>query len=238
VVDTIQTIRGHHITLLPESRPEFYDFDLFHQPGQIPELEDCPLTELTYTVFDTETTGLNPTGGDEIISLGAVRIVNGRLLGDDVFDQLVNPQRSLSRESIRIHGIQEDMLIDQPTIDTVLPLFHRFAEGTILVAHNAAFDMRMLQMKEGPTGVRFINPVLDTMLLSAVVHPAQESHNIEDIALRMGISIIGRHTALGDAMATGEIFLKLLPLLAKQGLGSLKDAILAAEKTYLARKKY
>lgn len=238
VVDTIQTIRGHHITLLPESRPEFYDFDLFHQPGQIPELEDCLLTELTYTVFDTETTGLNPTGGDEIISLGAVRIVNGRLLGDDVFDQLVNPQRSLSRDSIRIHGIQEDMLIDQPTIETVLPLFHRFAEGTILVAHNAAFDMRMLQVKEGPTGVRFINPVLDTMLLSAVVHPAQESHNIEDIALRMGISIIGRHTALGDAMATGEIFLKLLPLLAKQGIQTLKDAILAAEKTYLARKKY
>jgi len=237
-VDTIQTIRGRNVTILPESRPEFYDFDLFHQPGQVPELEDCPLIDLTYTVFDTETTGLNPTGGDEIISMGAIRIVNGRLLGDEVFDQLVNPRRSLPKESVRIHGIQEEMLIDQPSIETVLPLFHRYAEGTILIAHNAAFDMRMLQMKEGPTGVRFINPVLDTMLLSAVVHPAQESHNIEDIALRMGISIIGRHTALGDAMATGEIFLKLISLLAKQGIRTLKEAILASEKTYLARKTY
>jgi len=237
-VDTIQTVRGRNIAILPESRPEFYDFDLFHQPGQVPELEDCPLGELAYTVFDTETTGLNPTGGDEIISMGAVRIVNGRLLRDEIFDQLVNPQHPLPRESIRIHGIQEDMLMGQPTIGTVLPLFHRYVEGTILVAHNAAFDMRMLQLKEDVTGVRFINPVLDTMLLSAVVHPAQESHNIEDIASRMGISIIGRHTALGDALATGEIFLKLLSLLAKQGIQTLKDAILASEKTYLARKKY
>jgi len=237
-VDTIQTVRGRNIPILPESRPEFYDFDLFHQPGQVPELEDCPLGDLAYTVFDSETTGLNPTGGDEIISLGAVRIVNGRLLRSEIFDQLVNPQRPLPQESIRIHGIQEDMLMDQPTIDTVLPRFHSFAEGTILVAHNAAFDMRMLQLKESATGVRFINPVLDTMLLSAVIHPAQESHNIEDIASRMGISIIGRHTALGDALATGEIFLKLVSLLAKQGIQTLKEAILASEKTYLARKKY
>ena len=55
------------ITILPESRPEFYDFDLFNQPGQSPDLDDRPLTELTYTVFDTETTGLDPRGGDRII---------------------------------------------------------------------------------------------------------------------------------------------------------------------------
>ena len=76
-----------------ESRPEYYDFDLFQRTGTQREFDDQRLSELTYTVFDTETTGLEPSAGDEIISLGAVRIVNGRLLKQEVFEQLVNPQR-------------------------------------------------------------------------------------------------------------------------------------------------
>jgi DNA polymerase-3 subunit epsilon len=224
--------------ILPASRPEFYDFDLFNQPGQSPELDDRPLTELTFTVFDTETTGLDPRGGDEIISIGAVRIVNGRLLPSDRFEQYVNPRRPLSRASIQIHGIREEMLRNQPSIEEVLPRFHRFAANTILVAHNAAFDMRMLQMKEAATGLRFINPVLDTLLLSAVVHPAHKQHNLTTIARRLGIEIQGRHTAIGDALATGDMFLKLLPLLAKKGIRTLKEARLASQGTYHARLKY
>jgi DNA polymerase-3 subunit epsilon len=220
------------------SRPEFYDFDLFSQPGQTLELDDIPLTDLTFTVFDTETTGLDPKGGDEIISIGAIRIVNSRLLQGEVFDQLIDPKRSVPEESILIHGIRPEMLEGQLTIDQALPLFHAFAEGTILVAHNAAFDMRMLQLKEAATGIRFINPVLDTLLLSAVVHPAQENHNLEAICKRLGVNIIGRHTALGDAIATGEIFLKLIPLLINAGIKTLKDARLASQKTYYSRIKY
>ena len=168
--DTIRTM-----TIVPESRPEFYDFDLFNQPGQTPELDDQPLTSLTYTVFDTETTGLDTRGGDEIIAVGAVRIVNGRILHDEVFDQLVDPQRHVPVESTKIHGILPEMLEGQPTIDKVLPLFRNFVEETILVAHNAAFDMRMLELKESATGVKFINPVLDTLLLAAVVHPPRKT---------------------------------------------------------------
>jgi DNA polymerase-3 subunit epsilon len=220
------------------SRPEFYDFDLFNQPGQTLELDEIPLADLRFTVFDTETTGLDPKGGDEIISIGAVRIVNSRLLQSEVFDQLIDPKRFVPDESVRIHGIRPEMLEGQPAIEKVLPLFHAFAEGTILVAHNAAFDMRMLQLKEETTGIRFINPVLDTLLLSAVVHPAQESHNLEAISKRLGVNIIGRHTALGDAIATGEIFLKLIPLLISSGINTLKDARLASQKTYYARIKY
>ena len=225
-------------TIIPDSRPEFYDFDLFNQPGQDPSVDNRLLTELTYTVFDTETTGLDPRGGDEIISIGAVRIVNNRLVADDRFDQLVNPMRPLRWESIQIHGIQEEDLRDQPVIRDVLPRFHRFAEGTILVAHNAAFDMRMLQIKEAQTGIRFINPVLDTMLLSHVVHPAQENHNLMTIAQRLGIDVSGRHTAMGDALATAHMFLKLIPLLAKKGIHTLQQARAASEKTYFARLRY
>jgi DNA polymerase-3 subunit epsilon len=221
-----------------ESRPEFYDFDLFHQPGQTPEQDTRPLAALSYTVFDTETTGLSPSGGDEIVSIGAVRIVNGRLLEHETFDQLVNPQRRMSAEATRITGIDSAMLEGEPTIDKVLPAFREFCEDTVLIAHNAAFDMRFLKLKEDATGARFTQPVLDTLLLSAVLHPDFESHALEALAERMGIHPLGRHTALGDAIMTGEVFLRMIPLLAARGIRTLGDAREASQKTYLARIEY
>ncbi|MGD8703533.1 MAG: exonuclease domain-containing protein [Desulfosarcina sp.] len=227
-----------HVTLLSKGRPEFYDFDLFNQPGQTPELENRMLGELNYTVFDTETTGLNPRGGDEIISIGAIRVVNNRLLHTETINQLVDPGRPVPAESIKYHGIDDAMLQGMPTIDNVLPFFHRFARNTVLVAHNAAFDMRMLQMKEKATGIRFINPVLDTMHLSAVIHPAHNDHTLEAIAQRMGVILTKRHDALGDAVATGEVFLKMISLLNEKGIYTLKDALAASQRTYYARLKY
>jgi DNA polymerase-3 subunit epsilon len=221
-----------------ESRPEYYDFDLFRQTEESRALDNQLLTELTFTVFDTETTGLQPSAGDEIIQIGATRIVNGRLLRNETFEQLVDPRRPLVRESVQIHGITEDLLRGQPTLDKVLPLFHGFCDETVLVGHNVAFDMRFLQVKEEATGVQFRQPVLDTLLLSAVIHPNQESHQLEAIAERLGVNVIGRHTALGDAIVTGEVFLKMIPLLAEQGIHTLREARDAAERTYYARVKY
>jgi DNA polymerase III subunit epsilon len=221
-----------------ESRPEFYDFDLFHQPGQTSELDNRTLAALSYTVFDTETTGLQPTSGDEIVSIGAVRIVNGRLLEQEVFDQLVDPKRAMSPEASKITGIDSSMLQDQPTIDQVLPAFRDFCEDTVLVAHNAAFDMRFLRLKEDATGIRFAHPVLDTLLLSAVIHPELDAHRLETIATRMGVDPIGRHTALGDAIMTGEVFLRMIPLLAEQGIRTLGEAREASQKSYFARIEY
>ena len=231
------TARSRDVAL-QGSRPEFYDFDLFNYSAVSHQLDECPLAELTYTVFDTETTGLDPSGGDEIIQIGATRIVNRRLLGHECFDQLVDPQRVLSKESILIHGITPDLLVGQPTIATVLPAFLSYCADTVLVAHNAAFDMRFLQLKEARLGVCFEQPVLDTLLLSAVLHPNQEMHRLEAIAERLGVSIFGRHTALGDAMVTAEVFLKMLPLLAAMGIHTLRQAREASERTYHARLKY
>jgi DNA polymerase III subunit epsilon len=221
-----------------ESRPEYYDFDLFQRAGAGHAFDAQLLAELPYTVFDTETTGLEPSAGDEIISLGAVRIVNGRLLKHEVFEQLVNPQRPLNRDSTRIHGIDARVLASQPTLPEVLPAFHRFCEDTVLVAHNAAFDMRFLELKEAATGIRFDQPVLDTLLLSAAAHPGLEDHRLEAIAERLGIRVIGRHTALGDALLTGEILLKLIPLLGEIGIATLKQAREASQRTYHARLRY
>jgi DNA polymerase III subunit epsilon len=220
------------------SRPIFYDFELFRRPDQTPELDRCRLTDLAYTAFDTETTGLEPSKGDEIISIGAVRIVNRRLLTDEVFDQLVNPHRALKPASARVHGITGEMLEGQPSIEEVLPAFHRFCEGTVLVGHNAAFDMRFLQLKEARTGICFRNPVLDTLMLSAVLHPHQTDHTLEAIAARFGVSITARHTALGDAVVTGEILLKMLPLLNDKGIQTLGEAREAALQTAYARVDY
>jgi len=236
--------RGQAIAAAPprraaaESRPEFYDFDLFEHIDVVGTLAERKLTELSYTVFDTETTGLEPSAGDEIISVGAVRVVNGRVLKQEVFEQLVNPRRPISRESTAVHGIDGRQLAGEPPIEQVLPRFHRFCEDTVLVAHNAAFDMRFLELKEAATGVRFGQPVLDTLLLSAVLHPSMDSHHLDMIAERVGVRVIGRHTALGDALLTADVFLRLVPLLAERGIVTLGQALEASRATYHARLQY
>ncbi len=221
-----------------ESRPEYYDFDLFQSSDQTSALDDRLLSDLIYTVFDTETTGLNPSEGDEVIQLGAARIVNGKLLRQESFEQLVNPGRLIPAATIPIHGITQDMVRGKPLITEVLPAFYTFAQDTVLVAHNAAFDMKFLQMQEKSTGLVFSHPVLDTLLLSAVVHPNQESHGLEAIAERFNITLLGRHTALGDAMVTAEVWLRLIPLLQAMGITTLRQTREAAQKTYYARLKY
>ncbi len=221
-----------------ESRPEYYDFDLFAASEASRALDERGLEEIAYTVFDTETTGLDPARGDEIIQIGAIRIVNGRLLRGEGFEQLVDPQRSIPEAGIPIHGIRPEMVRGQPTLGEVLPAFHAFAADTVLVGHNVAFDMRFLKLKEAATGVRFEQPVLDTLLLSSVVHPREESHGLEAIAERLGVTVSGRHTAIGDAQATAEVFLRLLPLLRQQGITTLGEAREAAKASYYARLRY
>lgn len=219
------------------SRPEFYDFDLFGA-GHDSADDDRPLAEMTFTVFDCEMTGLDPSGGDEIIQIGAVRIVNARILTGETIDQLVDPQRSIPEAGIPIHHIHPHMVRGKPTIGQALPVFHRFAQGSVLVGHNVAFDLRFLKLKETATGCVFDHPVLDTLLLSSVVHPAEESHSLDAVAERLGITIGGRHTALGDALATAEVFARLIPLLGRQGIRTLGQAREASARSQFARLRY
>jgi DNA polymerase III subunit epsilon len=217
------------------SRPEFYDFDLFRSLERTGEWAERPLAELSCTVFDTETTGLDPSGGDEIVAIGAVRIVNGRLLRRETLDVLIDPGRRIPANATDVHGISNDMVRGQPLLAEALPAFARFAEDTVLVGHNVAFDMRFLELKEEATRVRLRQPVLDTLLLSAVVFPDEDDHSLEALAARLGLSVFGRHTALGDAIFTGEVFLKEVRLLAAQGVVTLGQARDAVRRTYQAR---
>lgn len=217
------------------NRPEYFDFDLFQ--GDAPESER-PLRQLVLTAFDTETTGLDPAGGDEIISIGAIRIVNGRVIGQEVFDALVASRRPIHPESQRIHGISREMLTDQPGADEVLPRFHAFCQDGLLLGHNLAFDLRFLDIQGRKLDLRFEQPVLDTLLLSAVVYPERDVHSLEAIAERLGVGVLGRHTALGDAIVTAEVFLRLIPMLEQQGITTLGQALEASRKTWYARLKY
>ena len=203
----------------PVARKVVYDFDLL-SPARTDRLAETRLDKLTYVVFDSETTGLNPRQGDEIVQLAAVRIVNGRRVEGEVFDTLVNPGRPIPLVSTDVHGITDAMVADAPGVEEVVRRFHKFAEGAVLIAHNAPFDMEFLRRVEGALGVTFDMPVLDTVLLSAVVYGQHEVHSLDALTHRLGITIPeeDRHTALGDTLATADAFLKLVPMLAGRGL--------------------
>lgn len=220
------------------ARPVFYDFDLFARDHTHTALEERALADLAYTVFDTETTGLDPAAGDEIVAIGAARIVNAHLAPGDTFDTLVDPGRPVGPHSVAVHGLTDALLCGQPPLATVLPRFHAFCADTVLVGHNVAFDLRFLQLKEQATGVCFRQPVLDTLLLAAVIDEHNGDDRLEAIAHRFGIEVLARHTALGDAFITAEVFLKMLPLLAARGIANLGQARAAAEKTRYARLRY
>ena len=200
--------------------------------------EHALLRELRFVVFDTETTGLNPSKGDEIISIGAVVVAQGRIVPEEVFETLVNPGIPVSAASTRIHGLTNDDLARQPGIDEALALFARFTEEAVLVAHNASFDMQFLKRKEGDTGIALRQPVLCTLVLSAIVHPNQTSHALDTLLPRYGIHRAGRHTALGDARMTAELLLKLLPQIEARGIVTLEQAGRASQNNPLSRLRY
>ena len=197
------------------------------------------LSELNFVVFDTETTGLTPRSGDRIIQIAAVRIVDGVIRRDLIFDELVYPARVIPPLSTTIHGLTDGDVADSRPIGPVLQDFHEFCGDSVLVAHNAAFDMKFLELARPDGAPVFEQTVLDTLLLSAVLEPGARDHDLDALAARHGATFEGRHTALGDSLATAEVFLALLKLAEKaETLGQLTAISRKARRFRRLQKQY
>jgi DNA polymerase-3 subunit epsilon len=215
----MMVIDAAHIDISPDAaRPLVYDFDLMNRRAAA-HIDDLPLSALTFTVFDTETTGLLPHK-DEIVQIGAVRVVNGRIIEGEQINQLVDPGRPIPPASTKVHKVTDVMVAGQPNIAKAGRSFHEFARDSVIVAHNAPFDMAFLQRHKGRMGVIWDHPIMDTVLLSAVIFGASEPHTLDALCDRLGVTIPEalRHTALGDARATAEVLVRLLPMLEARGM--------------------
>ncbi|WP_424980265.1 exonuclease domain-containing protein [Leisingera sp. S232] len=207
-----------HRGLYPDdARPLVYDFALLETDRA--DLDKCTLKCLSFVVFDTETTGLLPHK-DEIVQIGALRVVRGRIIESETFETLVNPGRPIPAASTKVHGIRDVMVQGAPDIAGAARDFHRFASDAVIVAHNAPFDMAFLHRHAKRSGVAWDQPVLDTVLLSAVLFGASQNHTLDALCDRLDVTIPPalRHTAMGDARATAEVFCKMLPMLEAHGL--------------------
>ncbi len=194
-----------------------------------------PLDELVCTVLDCETTGLHVAAGDRLIALGAVRVDAGIVRADDTFDALVDPGQHIPESSTRFHGISDAHVAGAPPAPEVVAEFSRYAAESVLVGHHLGFDLGFLAPPARRAGIDLEPLTLDTMLLSAVlVDDPDARHGLDAVCQRLGVEVIGRHTALGDALATAEVLVRMIPLLAERGVRTLGDARAASAATDLA----
>ena len=205
--------------IAPEAaRPLVYDFNLLNAPAD-ESFENLALQDLCFVVFDTETTGLLPHK-DEIVQIGAVRVLNGRIVTGEQLDTLVDPGIPIPPASTKVHKISDRMVQGAPNIAEAGRALHQFSRNAVIVAHNAPFDMAFLRRHAKRMNVEWDHPILDTVLLSAVLFGASDKHTLDALCDRLDISIPDelRHTALGDAVATAEALVKMLPMLQARGL--------------------
>lgn len=217
--------------IAPEAaRPLIYDFDLLNTQSTA-AFDARPLSDLCFVVFDSETTGLLPHK-DEVVQLGAVRVLNGRIIEGETFDTLVDPGIPIPPASTEVHQVSDSMVQGAPDIVAAGRSFHSFCRDAVIVAHNAPFDMAFLRRYSRQMALDWDHPVLDTVLLSAVLFGASEKHTLDAVAARLGVTIPNalRHTAIGDARATAAVLCHMLPMLEARGLTTFGDVICETRK--------
>lgn len=183
--------------------------------------EDQLLKRMRFIVFDTETTGFHPYAGDEIISIGAV-VVENDSIQEEVFHELIQPRKPIPPIVTEITGISNEDVADAPPVLPVLHKFLQFIRDDYLVAHCADFDINFLNTKfKKLCKTKLNNPVIDTMAISYHVLPNNKSYGLDTLLDQYNIQVEGRHTALGDAVMTAELFLCFLDELEKRGIETL-----------------
>lgn len=170
-----------------------------------------------FVVFDLETTGLSPWGGDEILEIGAIKIFGHDIDENQTFHTLVNPRRPIPPDATRVNGITNEMVAGAPFIDDVLPRFWDFVGQSWLVAQNAKFDLGFLMKYLVQRRIKRHFEVYDTVVLSRKAFPEENGHNLDRIAKRLGLEYNSseRHRSMGDVKLTAQAFVLL-----KDRLGS------------------
>ncbi|SHH99875.1 PolC-type DNA polymerase III [Sporanaerobacter acetigenes] len=173
-----------------------------------------------YVVFDIETTGFSPIN-NKITEIGAVKIKNGEII--DRYSQLINPEVPIPEKIVDLTGITDELVRNKPTIDNILPGFYNFIEGSVLVAHNASFDVGFIRQNLSKLGIDIENPVLDTLELTRNLFPELKSHKLNIVAKHLNVSLENHHRAVDDAEATAHIFLKCKNILSEKGIKKLDE---------------
>ncbi len=179
------------------------------------------LSDQTYVVFDVETTGLS-SAFDLIIEIAGVKLRNGEVI--DQFESFANPHRKLSDKITSITGITDDMLVGQPEIDDVLTEFHHWVGDSILVAHNASFDIGFLNQGYKKVNLPAISiPVIDTLELARFLVPHLGNHRLNTLCKHYEVTLENHHRALDDSEATARMFWKMVQELEEKGLFDLSQ---------------
>ena len=161
--------------------------------------------ETTFTVFDTETTGLEPKS-NRVVEAGAIRFDERGIISR--FNVLINPGMPMPAEVTKINGITDSMLAKQPAAAIVLPDFLRFIGDSVLIAHNAQFDINFINEELARLGKpQLRNRVIDTLLFAREVFPGLPNYKLQTLATKFGINAIDAHRAEDDARVCMELFL-------------------------------
>lgn len=160
-----------------------------------------------HVVFDLETTGLSPRIGDRIIEIGAVAIEGKSVVGE--FQSLINVDQPIHPMAQMVHGISKEMLKGQPLPGEVIPKFHKFIKNSILIAHNASFDVRFISNEFSLLNLDFNNVCLCTLKLGRSFFPKLKHHDLETLYKQFYKKAPKKmHRALEDARATAKIWMK------------------------------
>lgn len=187
-------------------------------------IEDLNLFDETYVIFDLETTGLYPNSGDSIIEIGAVKLKNGEII--DRYDELINPEKILNDEIIKITGIDNDMLKDKRTEEVAIKGFLDWIGNLPIIAHNAKFDLSFVDKALEKYNLGNLNNVvIDTLGLSRYLESSERYHNLATLVKRYDIpwDENKHHRADYDSEGTALIFNKMLKKLELNGFKTLKD---------------
>ena len=198
-----------------KSVPEFYSIvtpeplEDMAQAGFFDAVKSVPecLIGKTFVVVDIETTGLSYLGGDKITEIGAVKIIDGKIV--DKFQTLINPEKKISEEITALTGIDDEMVKDMPTIDKVIPDFFKYADGSVIIGHNLDFDYKFIKFYAKDSGYIFKNDGIDTIPFAKEVVPRLKNYKLNTVCDYFSIQFL-HHRALSDAHATAKLFLELV----------------------------